>query len=195
MRARRLGLPSPTWRSYIPGMKNNARTAPASYEPARGGGGTTSGGFLSGLKSKLRNGGGGGGAGYTGTSMRSANTRGLVDPDQAWDHRMGDEDEELGYVGAQGQHSPPPPISERYEPVRTATSNAAPKGEYDTAYAPPAGNPSTRPQPPSRTATATPPYPTAEFGPPNPFDGDLSGSSRRQSDDSARRSAFRENVR
>ncbi|KAF8473191.1 hypothetical protein BDZ91DRAFT_789978 [Kalaharituber pfeilii] len=86
LRARRLGLPTPGWRSYVPFMNNSgSRSRPAT-------------GPLGWMKSKLPGGSGGGGTliggptGYTGASERSRRTHTQFgqlrqEDDEAWDAR------------------------------------------------------------------------------------------------------------
>ncbi|KAL7269453.1 hypothetical protein RUND412_007886 [Rhizina undulata] len=84
LRARRLGLPAPGFRSYIPFMKSNPRSAPASYEPSRGASNPGVFGKLFGSKN-----------GYSGANARSARTRAMGD--EVWSTRIGDDEEtELG---------------------------------------------------------------------------------------------------
>lgn len=88
LRARRLGLPAPTWRSYIPFLNNSRGTR--STRPSTG--------PLGWIKSKTSGPGGGGGfsiggpTGYTGAAVRSQRTRAQFDQvrqddEEAWDAR------------------------------------------------------------------------------------------------------------
>ncbi|KAG0136929.1 hypothetical protein HOY82DRAFT_7742 [Tuber indicum] len=81
LRARRLGLPAPSWRTYIPFLPNNSRTAPApaSYEPSR-----------SGFVGKITGVFGSNNTGYSGSNVRSQRTREM---DGEWDDRIEEEDE------------------------------------------------------------------------------------------------------
>ncbi|RPA98402.1 hypothetical protein L873DRAFT_1790374 [Choiromyces venosus 120613-1] len=93
LRARRLGLPAPTWRSYIPFLSSNSRTAhaPASYEPSR-----------SGLVGKITGVFGSNNAGYSGSNVRAQRTR-ERDLDGEWDDRI-EEEEEGGYGAGYGHN-------------------------------------------------------------------------------------------
>ncbi|KAH8145044.1 uncharacterized protein LAJ45_10955 [Morchella importuna] len=183
LRARRLGLPAPSWRTYVPFIKNNKRSAPSSYEPARGGAG-----FVGAVKGVF----GGGNTGYSGAGARSARTREALDPDQAWDSRMVDE-EDISYTGGgYGQRSTPD--------SRGRYGEAHQMQEHRGHEEPERGRSRSR-EPPRRSVP--PPYPNDDAT--NPFAGDIRRPESegfvgnnvrggRPSVESERRSVFRESI-
>lgn len=184
LRARRLGLPAPSWRTYVPFVKNNKRSAPSSYEPARGSGN----GFVGAVKGVF----GAGNTGYSGAGTRSARTREALDPDQAWDSRMVDE-EDISYTGGgYGQ--------QRTQPERGRYAEAHPMQEHHTNEEPERGRSRSR-EPPRKSVP--PPYPVDDAT--NPFAGDIrrpesegfvgnNVKGGRPSVESERRSVFRESI-
>ncbi|KAI1210891.1 uncharacterized protein F4807DRAFT_42419 [Annulohypoxylon truncatum] len=121
-RARRLGLPAPPISSYNP----FSRSEPSSYagpQPAPGG----IRGWISDKWRALRGSGGGGGGGSrsaTGAGYERASRRGYaLDPDEAWDTRVGHEaDAYYGYgayeeqeLGLRGQGRQPQPQQQQYQ--------------------------------------------------------------------------------
>lgn len=185
LRARRLGLPAPSWRTYVPFVKNNKRSAPSSYEPARGAGN----GFVGAVKGVF----GAGNTGYSGAGTRSARTREALDPDQAWDSRMVDE-EDISYTGGgYGQQRTQPDNRGRY-------AEAHPMQEHHTNEEPERGRSRSR-EPPRKSVP--PPYPVDDAT--NPFAGDIRRPENegfvgnnvkggRPSVESERRSVFRESI-
>ncbi|KAI5778878.1 hypothetical protein EDC01DRAFT_323549 [Geopyxis carbonaria] len=181
LRARRLGLPSPTWRTFVPFLARNRRTTAAAhtYEPTR-----PTGGVLGRVKTVF----GGTAGGYSGTQTRSTRTRNAaLDPDQAWDTRI-EEEEELGYRGAAGVGG------NRYD-------------GYDAPVEMERGRSRSR-DPPRAPVAASTPYPADDHAipsGPNPFDrdvarvksdgfGDVGIRGGRGSTDSERRSVFKEGI-
>jgi hypothetical protein len=99
LRARRLGLPSPTWRNFVPFVPTNKRHLGSSgFEPTRP---ATGGGGVFGKMKNVFTGAGSrsGKAGYSGTEIRNERSRAAVAATEGgeWDIDMGDE--ELGYRG------------------------------------------------------------------------------------------------
>lgn len=183
LRARRLGLPAPSWRTYVPFVKNNKRSAPSSYEPARGAGN----GFVGAVKGVF----GAGNTGYSGTNTRSARTREALDPDQAWDSRVDEED--ISYTGG-GYGQPTQPDN------RGRYAEAHPMQEHHTGEEPERGRSRSR-EPPRKGVP--PPYPVDDAT--NPFAGDIrrpesegfvgnNVKGGRPSVESERRSVFRESI-
>ena len=193
LRARRLGLPAPSWRSYVPFL-NNSRSR--SSRPSTG--------PLGWIKSKTTGGGGGGGfsltasTGYTGASVRSDRTRAQFgqlkqDDDEAWDAR-GYREFDIGddTTAQRGRGAPTP---NGYEEV-TVYGNAGlePVSENGHIEEPQRG----------RSRSREPPYPAPgpapapkRFSKPQPrssmdsFTG-VSVKGGRASLDGERRSVFRE---
>ncbi|KAI0899721.1 hypothetical protein F4806DRAFT_263456 [Annulohypoxylon nitens] len=146
LRARRLGLPAPPISSYNP----FARSEPSAYagpQPAPGG----IRGWLSDKWRALRGSGGGGGGGgsrsATGAGYERATRRGYgLDPDEAWDTRVGHEadayygygayeEQELGLRGHQPQsHSQPQSQSQQQNPFASHGDIGAGGGNGGGAY-------------------------------------------------------------
>lgn len=188
LRARRLGLPAPNWRSYVPFL-NNSRSR--SSRPSTG--------PLGWIKSKTTGGGGGGGGfslagptGYTGASVRSERTRAQFgqlkqDDDEAWDAR-GYREYDIDDV----QRGRSAPIPNGYEEV----------GVYgNTGLGPVSENGHV--EEPQRGRSREPPYPAPGPAPPKRFSKPQPRSSMdsftgvsvkggRASLDGERRSVFRE---
>ncbi|KAI2469418.1 hypothetical protein F4781DRAFT_431466 [Annulohypoxylon bovei var. microspora] len=92
LRARRLGLPAPPISSYNP----FARSEPSSYGPPQPAPGGIRGWFSD--KVRALRGGGGGNRSATGAGYERASRRGYnLDPDEAWDTRVGHEADAYGY--------------------------------------------------------------------------------------------------
>lgn len=183
LRARRLGLPAPSWRTYVPFVKNNKRSAPSSYEPARG----TGNGFVGAVKGVF----GAGNTGYSGANTRSARTREALDPDQAWDSRIVDE-EDISYNGGG--------YGQRIHDSRGRYGEAHQMQENHGYEEPERGRSRSR-DPPRHNV---PPYPVGGDST-NPFAGDIrrpesegfvgnNVKGGRPSVDSERRSVFRESI-
>ncbi|KAF8247095.1 hypothetical protein K440DRAFT_601492 [Wilcoxina mikolae CBS 423.85] len=186
LRARKLGLPPPTWRTFVPFVNKGK----GSYEPTR----PRTGGLFGFLKPAR--------GGYTGAQTRADRTRGAFD-DQAWDARMEGEDE-LEYRGApQGVKDTVTGVLPRgreqdlgagMEQERGRSRSREPVYPIDE-YTPPPGESYGR-----RTAEVY--HPQGQ----NPFDQDVHGQTKkdgfdavriqggRMSTDSERRSVFREGI-
>lgn len=192
IRARRLGLPAPNWRSYVPFVNNSkSRSSRPSTGP------------LGWIKSKTTGGGGGGGfsltgpTGYTGASVRSDRTRAQFgqlkqDDDEAWDargYREYDIDDDTAMQRGRGA-----PITNGYDEV-TVYGN--------TGLEPVNENGHIEESQRGRSRSREPPYPTPSPVPPKRFSKPQPRSSMdsftgvsvkggRASLDGERRSVFRE---
>ncbi|KAK7750812.1 hypothetical protein SLS62_007211 [Diatrype stigma] len=100
MRARRLGLPAPSWSSYNPFSRSDRSSPYGVPTPASGG---IRGWFsdkLGALRGSSSGGGGGGGGRFSGPGAYERRGFGPLDPDEAWDARVGHEAELGGYGGS-----------------------------------------------------------------------------------------------
>ena len=192
IRARRLGLPAPNWRSYVPFVNNSkSRSSRPSTGP------------LGWIKSKTTGGGGGGGfsltgpTGYNGASVRSERTRAQFgqlkqDDDEAWDARGYREyDIDDGTAMQRGRGAP---IPNGYEEVTVyGNTGLEPVRENGHIEEPQRG----------RSRSREPPYPAPGPAPPKRFSKPQPRSSMdsftgvsvkggRASLDGERRSVFRE---
>lgn len=132
LRARRLGLPAPSLFSF----GGRGRTTASQRSAA-----TRSGGVFGWVKDKVSGLGGGSGAGYTGTGVRRGRGRGgfaAMDPDEAWDSRVGAE-ADYGYNAPYGEDTELGVTSPSAEPL-------AGHGERGRGYGPAGGLADIEPQ-------------------------------------------------
>jgi len=180
LRARRLGLPPPTWRNFVPFVSNKRSNATA-FEPTR-----PSGGVLGRVKGVFS----GNSAGYDGSQTRSSRTRHQADA--VWSDRIEEEEEELGYRGPGGAAAAGAHNSRSNSRVRDY-------GQVPSAYAPREGETPYPSGGPGANDTGMPKTPGAR----NPFEEDVRREDVRrdgaaaareslESHEHERRSVFRE---
>ncbi|KAI1097923.1 hypothetical protein F4804DRAFT_326171 [Jackrogersella minutella] len=99
LRARRLGLPAPPFSSYLPFTRSEPSSSYGPPQPAPGG---IRGWFGDKMRALRGSGGGGGSRSAAGTGYERPSRRGFgpLDPDEAWDARVGQEAD--GYYGYSG---------------------------------------------------------------------------------------------
>ncbi|OTA63689.1 hypothetical protein K449DRAFT_381431 [Hypoxylon sp. EC38] len=123
LRARRLGLPAPPFSSYIPFARSEPSSSYGPPQPAPGG----IRGWINDKVRALRGGGGGGGTrSATGAGYERPSRRGFgpLDPDEAWDARVGHEADAYYNYGYEEQELGLRPHGQGQGPQRQA----------DTAY-------------------------------------------------------------